>query len=33
MDLTPEGRPAGFKIQPQYEGVTAPERAPTLSPS
>jgi predicted dithiol-disulfide oxidoreductase (DUF899 family) len=30
MDLTPEGRPAGFKIQPQYDGM---ERAPALSPS
>src|SRR5215211_252383 len=32
MDLAPEGRPAGFKIQPQYDGATTSERAPTLSP-
>jgi predicted dithiol-disulfide oxidoreductase (DUF899 family) len=34
MDLTPEGRPAGFKIQPQYQMPSdVPERAPTLSPN
>jgi predicted dithiol-disulfide oxidoreductase (DUF899 family) len=34
MDLTPEGRPAGFKIQPQdHMPSDAPERAPTLSPN
>jgi predicted dithiol-disulfide oxidoreductase (DUF899 family) len=34
MDVTPEGRPAGFKIQPQYDvRGRAPERAPTLSPN
>jgi predicted dithiol-disulfide oxidoreductase (DUF899 family) len=33
MDLTPEGRTAGYKPQLQYQGVTAPEHAPTLSPS
>jgi predicted dithiol-disulfide oxidoreductase (DUF899 family) len=33
MDLTPEGRPAGFKIQPQYDARrNAPERAPSLAP-